>query len=252
MRTLVLEDEIPAMKKMISLLTSHFGKDIDIEHARTVKGGVELLGKGRDYDLILSDIRLLDGTAFDIFQEVVTKAPIIFCTAHEEHLLEAFHANGIAYVLKPYGRNELVTALKKYETWFEPKTLEKEIYGGLKELLDTKGAHYKKRFAIKKKGGIELLEVSDMSMVQACGDFCKVIDSKGRLLSISKNIGTLGSELDPEHFFRANRSQIIAMAHIERMAPYSKNRVVLKMKGTTEQVITSTSSTKAFRKWIEG
>lgn len=251
MRILVFEDEIPANKKLVAYLTDFFGESVFIESVRSVKDGIELLSKDSNYNLILSDIKLLDGTSFEIFQEVETKIPIIFCTAYQEHLLEAFQINGIAYILKPYQKKDLEAALKKYQILFEPNTIAKDIFKKLKEVLDTKDQDYKKRFAIKKREGIKLLAATQISLIQANGDFCKIIDSSGHLHSISKSIGVIVEELNPKHFFKINRSQIVGMEHIERIEPYSKNRLAIKMKDQKERFITSTSTTKEFRIWLE-
>lgn len=251
MRILILEDEIPASKKLEALLFDFFGESALIENIRTVAEGVEILGSDTNYNLILSDIKLLDGSSFEIFQKVETKAPIIFCTAYEEHLLEAFQTNGIAYILKPYKKEDLEGALKKFETLFESKTLEKSIFKQLREVLHSKDENYKKRFAIKKKDGIKLLDATEISLIQANGDFCKIFDSKGRLHSISKSIGSLFEELNPKYFFKINRSQIVGIEHIERIEHYSKNRLAVKIKDVKEYAITSSATTKEFRTWLE-
>lgn len=251
MRILILEDEIPAKKKLVHHLTTFFGESIVLESTRTVKEGIELLEKNADYNLILADIKLLDGNSFEIFSKVETETPIIFCTAYDEHLLEAFQSNGIAYILKPYQENDLQSALKKYEKLFQPKRLEKVIFNQLKEALDTRDKNYKKRFAIKKNDGIKLLDAADIALIQASGDFCKVFDSNRHLHSISKSIGILIGELNPKQFFKINRSQIVGITHIEKIEPYSGNRLAIRIKGQMERVITSTATTKEFRIWLE-
>ncbi len=251
MRILILEDEIPANKKLMAYLTDYFGESAFIESVRTVKDGIEILGNSSNYDLILSDIKLLDGMSFEVFQEIETKTPIIFCTAYDEHLLQAFQINGIAYILKPYQKKDLEAALKKFQLLFEPKILDKHIVQKLRDVLSNTDESYKKRFAIKKSGGIKLLDTSQISLIQADGDFCRIIDSEGYLHCISKSIGVMAQELNPKHFFKINRSQIVGMEHIEKIHPYSKNRLAINLKGTKEHVITSTSTTKEFRKWLE-
>lgn len=251
MRILILEDEIPAMKKLVYYLTTFFGESVVLDSSRTIKGAIEFLEKNSDYNLILSDIKLLDGSSFEAFRKVETLAPIIFCTAYDEHVLEAFQTNGIAYVLKPYQENELQLALKKYEKLFPPKMLEKAIFKQLQEALASRDKNYKKRFAIKKIDGIKLLDAADIALIQASGDFCKVFDTNGHLHSISKSIGILIEELNPKQFFKINRSQIVGIAHIEKIEPYSGNRLAIRIKNQTQRVITSTSTTKEFRIWLE-
>lgn len=251
MRIFILEDEVPAKKKLVSYLMDFFGEATRFDCARSVKEGIEFLQANQDYHLILSDIKLLDGTAFDLFGKVTIKAPIIFCTAYDEHLLEAFQSNGIAYILKPYQKRDLESALEKFEVLFEPKVFKKDMFYQLKEALESNLENYKKRFAIKKRDGIQLLETSQIVLIQAHGDFCQIVDSNGLRHSISKNMGTLTKELDPKQFFRINRSQIVGIGYIEKIIPYAKNRLALKITGVKENAITSTATTRSFRLWIE-
>lgn len=250
-RILILEDEVPAKKKLVSYLMDYFGESTQFDHSRTVKDGIGLLRKSEPYDLILSDIKLLDGSAFEVFEEVATQTPIVFCTAYDEHLLQAFQSNGIAYILKPYQKKDLDEALLKFETLFTPFSVEKNLLHQFRDILESNRKSYRKRLAIKKKEGIKLLETSQIGLVQAQGDFCQIIDSDGVLHSISKSIGILAKELDPKQFFKVNRSQLVGIRHIEKIVPYTKNRLLLGIKGVKERIITSTSTTKDFRRWLE-
>lgn len=251
MRILILEDEIPARKKLVHYLNTFFGQSAILESTRTVKDAIQLLDKDSNFDLILSDIKLLDGDSFEVFRKVETQTPIIFCTAYDEHLLEAFQTNGIAYILKPYQEKDLEFALKKFKKLFLSKVPEKDILIKLQETLDLRHENHKKRFAIKKNDGIKLLETDDIALIQASGDFCKIFDFKGKLHSISKSIGTLITELNPKFFFKINRSQIVNVAHIEKIDSYSNNRLAVHITGLKEHVITSSTTTKEFRIWLE-
>ncbi|MEO0570668.1 MAG: LytTR family DNA-binding domain-containing protein [Bacteroidota bacterium] len=248
---LVLEDESPAIKKLESLLEKTIEGPYTLTVRRTVSEAIGLFSSGVLFDLILSDIKLLDGTSFDIFQKVEVNAPIIFCTAYDSHLLEAFQTNGIAYLLKPFSENEFKEALKKYKSLFQSKIYQDNLIDQLKKALNRGSKVYKRRFAIKKPEGIKLLEVQEVSIVQAFGDLCKLIDHTGKLHSISSNIGTLEDVLDPEKFFKINRSQIINQDHILNIRDYSKNRLELQLKGNKEKVLTSSTKTKEFRKWLD-
>jgi two-component system response regulator LytT len=65
-------------------------------------------------DLIFSDIQLGDGLSFEIFKSLSRIIPVIFCTAYDEYALEAFKANGIDYIIKPYTQKNINEALHKY------------------------------------------------------------------------------------------------------------------------------------------
>lgn len=249
MNILIIEDEIPAFKKLLAYVTESLNSDFKHTHTRSVEDSIKHL-KETNYDLIVSDIKIIGGTSFDIFDSIKTYTPIIFCTAFDDHLLKAFQTNGIAYILKPYTQKDIERALKKHKDLFHKKFNETNFFKQFKTLIEQKDS-YKKRFAIKKSEGIKLVNSEAICYFEACGDFCKLKDSNGNLHSISASIGSLSDELNPDQFFRINRSYIVNIDFIEKIVPYSKNRLSLKVKGLSDSVITSTSSTKDFRKWID-
>ncbi|MET1258615.1 LytTR family DNA-binding domain-containing protein [Flagellimonas sp. DF-77] len=252
MHILILEDEPPALKKIEALLAQTLDVPFTTSNSRTVEQAMVMLSEGIKFNLILSDIQLLDGTAFEVFQNCEITAPIIFITAYDNHLLEAFKTNGIAYILKPFTADDFEQAIHKYLTLFEPPSYEAAMFKALKKALNQGSITYKRRFAIKKPEGIKLLETQDIALIQAFGDLCKLYDLDGKMHTVSSNIGSLEGVLDPDLFFKINRSQIINQRQLTNILTYSKNRLELRLNGVKDKVLTSSSVTKAFRKWLDG
>ncbi len=253
MRILILEDEIPAYQKLQKhleqLMTASFTQD----WARSIEEGKTYLAS-QTYDLILSDIQLLDGLSFDLFSQVEVSCPIIFCSAFDNYLFQAFETNGIAYVLKPYSLDDLKKAIEKYQALFEaqkPPKIDSELLQALKSSLSIESMEYKKRFVIKRKNGIQLLSVNEISLIEASGDFCLVTDKSGKRHPISQTLGALHEQLSPVQFFRINRSQIVQLDAIQQIENHFKNRLLLSLQGVKEKPMTSTANTAAFRKWLE-
>lgn len=113
MKILILEDEIPAYQKLTNCLVNFFEQQAQHDWARSNSDGRKFLSEN-SYDFILSDIQLLDGISFDLFDEIKTDIPIIFCSAHDDYLFRAFNTNGIAYILKPYSQDEFNKAITDY------------------------------------------------------------------------------------------------------------------------------------------
>ncbi|QHI35686.1 Sensory transduction protein LytR [Kordia antarctica] len=253
MRILILEDEIPAYEKLVANLETYFEESFLHDWARSNEKAREFLSQ-HTYDFILSDIQLLDGISFDIFNSVQIDCPIIFCSAHDEYLFEAFRTNGIAYILKPYTKEDITQALNKFQSFFKTESFQpihNDTIDLLKSALKQEEIHYKKRFVIKKSKGIQLLNVSDISLIEASGDFCMAIDHLGKKYPISHNLGTIHEMLNPLKFFRINRSQIAHIEYIENIESHFKNRLLLQLTGLKEKVMTSSSTTSGFRKWLE-
>ena len=254
MNILILEDEIPAYQKLVSYLNAFFGEEkVSHDIVRSNKEGKELLTQNK-YDFILSDIQLLDGISFDLFDAISIDCPIIFCSAHDDYLFKAFNTNGIAYILKPYSQDDFDKAIYKYQSLFNKgdyNPLNTTTIDALKTALQNEYTTYKKRFVIKKNSGIQLLNATDIGLISASGDFCLVIDNLGKRHTISQNLGSIYEQLNPKKFFKINRSEIVNIDFIEKIESHFKNRLLISIKNYKEKVMTSSSTTADFRKWLE-
>ncbi len=252
MDVLIFEDEIPAYEKLLTYIEKYLPECAVKGWGRSKVEVKHLMEKHPDIQLIFSDIELLDGTSLDAFNEVDLKCPIIFCTAFDQYLLQAFNSNGIAYLLKPYDEEKFKESIEKYKKLFERESLNKpntETFKQLKHALGQKD--FKKRFSIKKKDGIKLLSVDEITSFKANGDFCFAFDAKGEKHVVNYSMGEIDEKLDPSQFFRINRSEIINVNFIQKIQPYFKNRLSISIQGIDESSHTSTSRTPEFREWLE-
>ena len=63
MNILILEDEIPAYEKLSEHLEAYFSESYTFDWCRTIVEAKERLTNQNKYDIIFSDIELLDGIA---------------------------------------------------------------------------------------------------------------------------------------------------------------------------------------------
>ena len=99
MRSIIIEDEKPAARRLHRLLTE---QKVDVEITlHSVQESMEYLMNNEHPDLIFLDIQLSDGLSFEIFDQVDVQSAIIFTTAYDEYALQAFKLNSIDYLLKP-------------------------------------------------------------------------------------------------------------------------------------------------------
>ena len=109
---LLVEDD-----KNISNTISYYlqSKGFTIHTAKTVKEGIEKI-KNNDYDLILLDINLPDGTGYDLYQKMKTiqEIPTIFLTAldEEKDIVKGFDLGADDYITKPFHAGELLSRIK--------------------------------------------------------------------------------------------------------------------------------------------
>ena len=85
------------------------------DNARTVKEALSLYPRNQ-YELLLLDVTLPDGTGFDICKEVRNSStvPIIFLTASDQEIsiVRGLDMGGDDYITKPFKLNELLSRIK--------------------------------------------------------------------------------------------------------------------------------------------
>ncbi len=113
-------------------------------------------------DLVFMDIHLEDGLAFSIFEQVALTLPIIFTTAYEEYMIQAFKVNSIDYLLKPVDYDELVAALIKFKT-LRPQPTLPDLSTLLALLQKPQEPAYKERFMVSLGTKIRSVEVGDVA-----------------------------------------------------------------------------------------
>lgn len=86
-----------------------------VDNARTVRQALALYKNGQ-YDLLLLDVTLPDGTGFDICREIRASStiPIIFLTASDQEvsIVRGLDMGGDDYITKPFKLNELLSRIK--------------------------------------------------------------------------------------------------------------------------------------------
>jgi len=249
----IIEDEIPARRKLKRFLDELEVMTEVVAEIDTVKTAVEFL-KNTKVDLIFSDIELLDGNAFEIYSNVTVSCPIIFTTAYDQFWMNAFESNGIAYLLKPFSRERFQKAWDKFLLFRKSPSSENELLNNLTKLIEKnfKEKSFKKRFTVHIRQGIYFLDIENISFFEANDSVVYAFDTTGKKYLLNEStLKEIEEELNPSHFFRINRSELINKQHIEKIERYDKNTLAVKIKGNEKYLKTSQSSTSAFRAWIE-
>ncbi len=114
MTVVIIEDEIPAGKRLEKLLLNKSFTVLAI--VPSVVNAIKWFEENNHPDLVLMDIKLRDGNCFRIMDKIQIKSKIVFTTAYDEFALKAFNYNAIAYLLKPIDESKLDNMISKYDT----------------------------------------------------------------------------------------------------------------------------------------
>jgi two-component system, LytTR family, response regulator len=98
---LIIDDDPDSRLITSSFIEEHCPDIINCGECNSVSSALELIQKQQP-DLLLLDISLPDGTAFDLLRKLPEKNfEVIFITAFDKFAIEAFKFSAIDYLLKP-------------------------------------------------------------------------------------------------------------------------------------------------------
>jgi len=201
-------------------------------------------------DLVMLDIHLADGTAFDLLQRISITAPIIFTTAYDQYALEAFKTNSIEYLLKPIKPEELKAALQKLESL---KKLFTPVLEEDQPIKSDAKPGIKKRFVIRIGEHLKTLATEDIAYCYSESKMTFARSIEGRNYPMDHNLDALEEMLDPQQFFRINRQYIVSLKAIEEMRAYTKSRVIIKLKPAGKEApVVSAERSADFKMWLGG
>ena len=250
MRVIIIEDEIPAAKRLEKMLESIGDEIVLLKKLDSVSSSVEFFRSGVEVDLVFMDIQLADGLSFDIFQQVEIKFPIIFTTAFDGYTLKAFKVNSIDYLLKPIDEQELLQAVQKYRQLYLNK--EKLFSENIKKLVqDLSAARYKERLMIKRGQQLSYIKTENIAYCYADGKLCYTVDFNNAKYLLESNLSQLEEQLQPNQFFRVSRHLLINIEAISKVHTWFGGRLKLELTPPTEMdTLVSRERVNSFRKWL--
>lgn len=213
-QAIIIDDEKNAREAIKQIVEKHF-EDINIVgNADDVNSGVKLISNLQP-NLVLLDIKLPDGTGFDIldhFDEI--NFFIIFITAYNEHAIKAFKFSAIDYLLKPIDIDEFKLAINKVKRTREQQNTKKKLEAFIAN-IDNISKEVKK-IVLKTSDSIHLVNVNEILRCQSEGNYTKFFFTSKPALMVSKNIKEYYDMLKDYQFFRPHQSHIVNINFIKQ------------------------------------
>lgn len=252
MNVLIIEDEIKAARELEKILLALDERIVVVGILDSVESAISYLKSSQMPDLIFSDIQLTDGVCFDIYNSIQVKSPIIFCTAFDEYMAEAFNTNAVSYILKPTTVEKVEAALLKYQKMksvFEPTQAAR--------VIDTLGRQLKYTFKtgllVEQREKIIPLQVKDIAFFYLDKTIVRITTMNQQQYLIRSSLDELERTTDPDLFYRANRQFLINKKVIMNAERFFSRKLIAKLNvPTPEVIVVSKAKASEFLHWLEG
>jgi DNA-binding LytR/AlgR family response regulator len=247
MKVLIVEDETAAYDNLVNIL-NEIDPEIEVlGNTESVKQTVLWLTSKTEPDLILLDIHLSDGSAFNIFSTITVDTPIIFTTAYDDYAINAFKVNSIDYLLKPINVEELKVALEKFKKWGKQDI--GKYYDNLNRLIASD--KYAERILVPLNDKLLPISLSDVSFFYTSDNKTTVMLKNGKSYPYARRLDDINNTLDPTTFYRVNKQFIIAKDSIKEIVVWFDNRLLIRLDtDTPETIYVPKNKASEFKKWM--
>ena len=232
---LVVDDEAPARRRLIDLLK----KDRDIARILEAENGLSAVTRIQEDkpDIIFLDVQMPGVDGFGVIDAIgVEQMPLtVFVTAYDRFALQAFEADAVDYLLKPFSDKRYEQTMGRVKQRFRdhghPGESAHSIGPELLKLVEkrSKPGEIWQWVVVKSRDMTRLIMIEDIDWIEAAGVYV-TIHASGEEFLYRASLASVASRLDPFLFVRIHRSSIInlkSIAHLERRS-HGEFDVILK------------------------
>lgn len=177
--------------------------------------------------LVFLDIAMPEKTGFDLLDELNDISfEIIFVTAHNDFMLQAFRFSAVDYLLKPVEDNLLVEAVKRAAKRIEEKTTDSSIETLLHNLRSKEGGQ-KMKMCIPSLKGFQVVKLSEIIYCEASSNYTNFHFAGRSVICASKPIHEYETLLEDCGFVRIHKSFVVNLEHVKEYIRGEGGTVIL-------------------------
>jgi two-component system LytT family response regulator len=207
-RALIVDDEEPARDRLRRLLSEAGDVEV-VDEAGDGEQAMERIGTLRP-DVVFLDIQMPGCSGMEVAASLPAPRPrIIFCTAFEQHAVDAFELNAVDYLLKPVNRARLQKALER-------------VRGGAPDAdraIDRVAQRAPaQRFLARRGSGFRVVPARDVLAFVSEHGLTKLLTA-GDHCWMQPTLNELEERLDSQRFFRISRAAIVSLDVVREVTP---------------------------------
>ena len=219
--TLLVDDEPLALDLLDAMLADH----PVIELAGRCASGAAALERLADapVDLVFLDVEMPGLSGIETARAMDPKPMIVFATAHAEFAVDAFAADAVDYVLKPFEQERVLAAVEK-------AALQRAFRLPGRALTVTRP---RETLPVRDGRRTNLVPVREILWAEAAGDYA-LLHAEGVTHTARVTLRDLEGELEAAGFLRVHRSAIVREAAVSAVSPLPKGEAMLTLADGTQ------------------
>ena len=196
---------------------------------------LELVEKLRP-QVVFLDVEMPGKTGVEaarIIQDMDPSIILIFATAHDEYMGDAFEVYAFDYLVKPFKVERVLKTLERARDRLHPERDEAPLpHAAPKAFRKPAG-----RMMLHHRDGVTFINMQDIVLVQREDRQTVIYTKDGSRYVTGDSLAETETRLDPAVFFRCHKSYIINLNHISNITPYGRWTYVVRLTGITQDAL---------------
>jgi two-component system LytT family response regulator len=206
----IVEDDAQALEYAATLLKSNTSITV-LGHTAYANEAIKQIQQLAP-DIVILDVFLEDGTAFDVLEAFETiPFKIIFTTSYSKYAIEAFKYSAVDFLLKPYRLEQLSEAITRARQQYDNENYRKQLetlqYNFLEKAED-------KKLILKSLEAIFIVRIQDIIYAKSDNNYTTFYLLNGDTILVSGALKSYQAKLPSHRFFRVHQSYLIQLACI--------------------------------------
>lgn len=240
----LIADDDPDMRRILrKIIEQKNGIHIEAEAENGLEA-LSLIPKVSPH-IVFLDIQMpgLDGV--ECAKRIIDIDPrtyIVFATAHDEYMKEAFEVYAFDYIVKPFGIKRV------HETLERIISLSQGQYAPV--ILERRNIKTQNKILIKNKESVSLVDTTEIIIISRENN-ATVIHTHKEDFVTNESLSSLEEKLDRDKFIRSHKSYIINIDKINKIYPYGRWTYLVKFSETQKDALITHEKNEQLQKYFE-
>jgi len=223
-RTLIVDDEPLARLNLSTLLVEEPDFEV-VGECGDARAAVSAIEATRP-QLLFLDVQMPGMTGFDVLAAAGLAPPaVVFVTAHEQFALQAFDAQAVDYLLKPFRRERFQAALARVRLHLRALATDADAPFAAPGADEAPAPPARvprtsdpERMVVKSGNRLVFVPFAELDFIRAAANYV-TLHVGATTWDVREKIGDLAERLPPGRFLRIHRSYVVNVAALQSLYP---------------------------------
>jgi len=233
LRVLIADDDI-GMRTILRKIVDKVEDFALAAEAGDGKTALELVEKLKP-DVVFLDVEMPEMTGVECARAIQDMDPgviIIFATAHETYMGDAFEVYAFDYLIKPFRVERVIQTLERAR-----ERLLQRRGASVKAPALPQGRTVPGRMMLRHRDGVSFVDLQDVLLVQREDRATVLYTVDDERYVTNESLGEMEARLPKDVFFRSHKSYIINLNHMKDITPYGRWTYVVRLEGTKHDAL---------------